>query len=268
MASFSRQYSTASPVLAIAPRPSHQPPLSAARLAHQHTPPAAFGAVPLPSATNISVGRKRSRDEASINFEPDPQTSVADKSQQGWTYGPGMVLIKPDEGYVADASSQSGTWLEEKKASDEQASRRQQVDGQLDLRSHKSQRMDPSIDQAPSPNEPNSDIPGVPAPHCASLGGAGDVVIDDFTLHLGIGWRRIRDDEDMQAAARGWGRFIENHSALTNVRMYLKSKGLQLYLVEASEGYFLLCREPAPWPTGQPDCRGRAPQLAALAADL
>ncbi|KND94598.1 hypothetical protein TOPH_01361 [Tolypocladium ophioglossoides CBS 100239] len=243
MASFSRQYSTASPVLAILPHPPHQPPLSTASLAHQHAPATTFGAGAVgapPSAPCLAAGRKRSRDEASINLEPDVHIPMADESHEGWTYGEGMVPIKPEAGYVADASSQSGTWLEEKSASDEQARRRQQVEQQLDLRSHKTQRIDHSIDQTSPPSAPIGDAAGVSGTNVAAVDSAREqLVIDDFTLHLGIGWRRISDDEDIQAAARGWARFVENHFPLTTVRMCLESKGLQAYLVEASEGYFL-----------------------------
>lgn len=244
MASLGRQYSTASPVLAIQPQAPHQPPLSTASFSHQHAPPASFGAGAVgapPSAPCLAAGRKRSRDEASINLEPDVNIPMAEESHQGWTYGEGMVLIKPETGYIADASSQSGTWLEEKSASDERARRRQQAEQQLDPRSHKTQRIDHSIDQTSPPSALTSgDAAGVSGTNGATVDSAREqLVIDDFTLHLGIGWRRISDDEDIQAAARGWARFIENHFALTNVRMCLESKGLQSYLVETCEGYFL-----------------------------
>lgn len=76
-----------------------------------------------------------------------------------------------------------------------------------------------------------------------SAGSAGQLIIDNCTVHLGIGWRRISDDEHIQAAARGWARFIENHFALCNVRMCLESRGLQSYLVEAAEGFFLFTED-------------------------
>jgi len=144
-----------------------------------------------------------------------------------------MVLIKSNKGYVADASSQSGTWLEEKKAADEEKRRKQERD-MIIPRSHKSQRRGaglataPLAAHAPSSSPVNKASPADNAP-----------VIDDFTLHLGIGWRKIRDDEHIQAAARGWARYIENHYPITNVHIRLESNGLQSYLVEASEGFFL-----------------------------
>ena len=97
------------------------------------------------------------------------------------------------------------------------------------LRSHKSQRLDQAA---------------IAQSYLAKTGGIADgvpdiPVVDDFTLHLGIGWRRISQDVDIQAAARGWARYIENHYPLSAVTIRLESKGLQSYLVEAAEGYFL-----------------------------
>ncbi|KAL5612021.1 hypothetical protein BROUX41_000416 [Berkeleyomyces rouxiae] len=63
--------------------------------------------------------------------------------------------------------------------------------------------------------------------------------IDELTLHLGIGWRRLSSDEHLRAAARGWTRYIELHYPLTNVNITLESKSLQSYLVESNEGFFL-----------------------------
>jgi hypothetical protein len=63
--------------------------------------------------------------------------------------------------------------------------------------------------------------------------------VDDFTRHLGIGWSSISPDEDIQAAARGWTRYINNHFPVTDAKIRLQSKGLASYLIEANEGYFL-----------------------------
>lgn len=65
-------------------------------------------------------------------------------------------------------------------------------------------------------------------------------IIDNFTLHLGIGWSSLSiTDPDTQAATRGWVKFIETHFPLSNVRIRLQSKGLASYLIESNEGYFL-----------------------------
>jgi hypothetical protein len=69
--------------------------------------------------------------------------------------------------------------------------------------------------------------------------GMEEPTIDAFTIYLGIGWSRISDGEDIQAAARGWTKFIENHYPVSDVHIRLQSKGLASYLVEAREGWFL-----------------------------
>ncbi|KFH44333.1 hypothetical protein ACRE_048690 [Hapsidospora chrysogenum ATCC 11550] len=225
----------------MSPQPAHQAPFGAAGFAPQHFPPqSAFRPPTAPSPSTAAFfraptisGRKRSRDEAASNLEPDLPAPQPKESEEEWVYGPGMVLIKPNKGYVADASSQSGTWLEEKKAADEENRRRQERDMVIP-RSHKSQRRGVSLVGAPlAANAPSS-------PPVSKTSPADNApVIDDFTLHLGIGWRKIGDDEHIQAAARGWARYIENHYPITNVHIRLESNGLQSYLVEASEGFFL-----------------------------
>ena len=63
--------------------------------------------------------------------------------------------------------------------------------------------------------------------------------VDQFTHLLGVGWARISEDKDVQAAARGWSRYIENHYPLSGVRIVLRSKGLEANLAETEHGYFL-----------------------------
>lgn len=245
MASFGRQFGAASPVLTMPPQPSHQAAFNMAGLSHQPAlPQKAFGSanfgVPVSSA-NLSAApstsRKRSRDEAAENLEADvPPPAPVQEPEEEWVYGPGMTLIKNTKGYVADASNQSGTWLEEKAAAEEE-SRRVYNSEKAMLRSSKSQRLDRCLDlssvQSTAPN-----VESV-SPTNTSFSRAGGPIIDDFTLHLGIGWRKISDDVHIQAAARGWARYIENHYPVTNAQIRLESKGLQSYLVEASEGFFL-----------------------------
>ena len=241
MPHFDRQYSSASPVLTIQPQSYFQTQLSAGTFGRQNMAHMSFNTSPaptVPAKPARSAGRKRSRDEASINLEPDSQPPVPVESKEDWIYGEGMVLIKPNKGYVADASSQSGTWLEEK-MEEEQKAKLQAQASQLETRNCKAQRLDYSssqtsfcntVDYSPSNHSDNSS---------SGPFRQGTLVIDDFTIHLGIGWRKISEEEHIQAAARGWARFIENNFSLSNARICLESKGLQSYLVEASEGYFL-----------------------------
>lgn len=69
--------------------------------------------------------------------------------------------------------------------------------------------------------------------------GLSEPTVDQFTHLLGVGWARISEDKDVQAAARGWSRYIENHYPLSGVRIVLRSKGLEANLAETEHGYFL-----------------------------
>lgn len=186
------------------------------------------------------TARKRSRDEAGANLEPDLPPPPPVESKEDWVYGPGMVLIKPDTGYVPDASTQSGTWIEESATTEAETLRQQQEDLQATIRSHKLQRFDFGPNGTPPPTEYlTRPLPGMPVVSPKSSGPA----IDDYTFHLGIGWRKLSDEEHIQAAARGWAKYIENHYPLTGVQIRLESKGLQSYLVECLQGYFLFSED-------------------------
>jgi hypothetical protein len=239
MASFGRSYS--GPVLTMSPQPFPQATHSVGGFSNQHASLNPFNFAPTQTTaapTRPAAGRKRSRDEAAPNLESDAPPPKPAQLERGWTYGPGMVLIKPDSGYSADAGSQSGTWLEDK-AAVAKATQRQQEASYVEPRNVKSQRVhrdgEPSPTTLTSPANPLSQGQSTLSQTNSDAG----PIIDDFTLHLGIGWRRISADEHIQAAARGWARYIENHYPLSNVNICLESKGLASYLVESTQGYFL-----------------------------
>jgi hypothetical protein len=239
MASFGRAYS--GPVLTMSPQPFPQTTHSIGGFSNQQASPNPFGYAPNQTPappTRPAAGRKRSRDEAAPNLESDTPPPKPAVLERGWTYGPGMTLIKPDSGYSTDAGSQSGTWLEDKAAVAD-ATRRQQEAAYIEPRSVKSQRVhrdeEPSPTSVTSPANPLSQTQSTLSQTNSEAG----PIIDDFTLHLGIGWRRISADEHIQAAARGWARYIENHYPLTNVNICLESQGLASYLVESTQGFFL-----------------------------
>jgi hypothetical protein len=200
----------------------------------------------------MAAGRKRSRDEAAVNLDPPEklvEPPVVKEAEDEWVYGPGMTLIKRSTSYVADASSQSGTWVEEKATKEEARkteaallAQEQLSQYRPSLRSHKSQRLELTPSLSPvdgSQNNGSSPTRDLINPMASASDSLAQPVIDDFTLHLGIGWSRISDDEHIQAAARGWARYIENHYPVTNAKIRLESRGLQSYLVEADEGFFL-----------------------------
>lgn len=250
MPSFDRIYAS-SPVLAMPPQVAHQVPLGKSFLHRQALSLGQPVSWPAQLVRGSSVaGRKRSRDEASVNLDPPEkvvETPVIKESEDEWIYGPGMTLIKKNASYVADAASQSGTWVEERAAKEEARkaeaallAQQQLAQSRPSLRSHKSQRLDIT-----TPTNADDQFPGrrpsptrqAVNPMTASSDSLAQPIVDDFTLHLGIGWSRI--SEHIEAAARGWARYIENHYPVTNVKILLESRGLQSYLVEANEGYFL-----------------------------
>ncbi|KAK4173600.1 hypothetical protein QBC36DRAFT_54693 [Triangularia setosa] len=245
MPSFDRVYGS-SPVLAMPPQAVHQGSLGKSLL-QQHQAMSLNNAYFARCPSSVA-GRKRSRDEAAVNLDPPEkvvEAPVIKTPEEEYVYGPGMMLIKKNATYVADASSQSGTWVEEQAAKEEARkmeaavlAQQQLAQSRPSLRSHKSQRLAVSCDDS-SPTRRSIPNRASSSPLLGSSDSLAQPVVDDFTLHLGIGWSRISDDEHIQAAARGWARFIQNHYPVTNAKILLQSRGLQSYLVEASEGYFL-----------------------------
>ncbi|TVY47734.1 hypothetical protein LOCC1_G002385 [Lachnellula occidentalis] len=190
------------------------------------------------SAPPSAAGRKRSRDEAAPNLgdddllDPAPQ-SKPQENEAEWEYGEGMVLIKPNVGYVMEADSQTGTWAEEKL---EEKPKPALSPERPILRASKSQRLNSTVPSFAEEVLQNGELVASSPERCKGL---TEPTIDDFTRHLGIGWSLISANEHIQAAARGWTKYIENHYPVTNAKIRLQSKGLASYLVEANEGYFL-----------------------------
>ena len=209
------------------------------RLDRELTDPSAFKLPTTQPLTPTGAGRKRSRDEAAPNLESDayfPTIPLAiPESEEGWEYGEGMTLIRPN-GFAIGASSQSGTWVDEKIVSQIAVTSPVLPEKPI-IRSYKSQRLD--LSATPAITEEVSLPNGSVVAHSPPKAEATEPTVDDFTLHLGIGWSRISNDEDIQAAARGWAKHIENHFPITEPEIRLQSKGLASYLVQAREGWFL-----------------------------
>ncbi|CAN8103422.1 unnamed protein product [Discula destructiva] len=246
---YSDRYSTASPVLGLQPQAAHQLPFDKPFFSRQSQSfgfPNSCSHRPILTSNATFAGRKRSRDEAAANLD-DPDKIVpppkVEEPEDEWEYGPGMVLIKKTTGYVTPAASQSGTWVEEKAAQDharklEEAATEQEKLSQArpSLRSNKSQRLNLINDALSSTqvvqSKGSTDRDGSPEAPSAP-------VVDEFTVHLGIGWAQLSADGHIQAAARGWQKYIENHYPVTDAKIRLQSRGLNAYLVEAREGFFL-----------------------------
>jgi hypothetical protein len=196
------------------------------------------------SAPPSAAGRKRSRDEAAINLEDEyfpvqQPTAVQPENEDEWEYGEGMTLIKPrGSGYIISAGSQTGTWAEEKAEEEKAKIVAALIPERPIIRSAKSQRLDFASTQVIAEEVMSNGALVTPA-SASPTNGLVEPTIDDFTRHLGIGWSLISASEDIQAAARGWTRYINNHFPVTDAKIRLQSKGLTSYLVEANEGYFL-----------------------------
>lgn len=148
-----------------------------------------------------------------------------------------MTLIKPskDGAYTIEASSQTGTRAEETAEAAKAKAMAPIIVERPILRANKSQRLDLSATPIIAEESTADTYPSPGSPEWSK-----EPTVDDFTRHLGIGWSSVNSmDQDIQAAARGWEKFIENHYPVTNARIRLQSKGLASYLVEASQGYFL-----------------------------
>ena len=68
---------------------------------------------------------------------------------------------------------------------------------------------------------------------------SSDKEIDFYTQKLGKSWTSVGDDEDTQAAVRGYCRFIEHHYPLTGVDFYARSTSLASFLVITHAGFYL-----------------------------
>lgn len=152
------------------------------------------------------------------------------------------IIKKGGKEYVADSTSQTQDWAEERAAEEKAKAAAAAMAARPVIRAAKSQRLNlsatPAILEEPSLTDDGlTASPGSPERHSTPA-------VDDFTRHLGIGWSAVHNSgPDVLAAARGWAKFIENHFPVTNAKIQLTSKGLASYLVEATEGYFLFAED-------------------------
>jgi hypothetical protein len=204
---------------------------------------------PADSMTPISTNpsRKRSRDETDFtanhdgSYFPSQQVNTPAPIPEEPIYGEGMVLLNPSTGISISAESQTGTWYEEKVETESKPP------SSLENRppmpsSRKSVRLDLA---APAPPRLD-DIAAAVAPESPPKSSTSHPTIDDFTYALGIGWTRITsEDPDIQAAARGWARYLDNHYSrhIHGAEILLKSKGLNAYLVGCRQGFYLFSED-------------------------
>jgi hypothetical protein len=191
-----------------------------------------------PISTNPS--RKRSRDESAFQADADgsyftaQQVVPPEAIPEEPIYGEGMTLLNPRTGLWISAESQTGTWYEEKEA--EEAKNQPEPTTEFRPTMPSSRK---SIRLSPGSVRPLLD-PTISAP--ASPPKMVNPEVDEATIALGIGWTKIAsEDVDIQAAARGWARYIEIHYTrhIRVAEILLKSNGLNAYLVGCQEGFYL-----------------------------
>lgn len=199
---------------------------------------------PVDSTTPITTNpsRKRSRDDTGFDHEADGSyfasvDTPATIPEEEPIYGEGMVLINPKSGLSVSAESQTGTWYEEKvdKKALEDEVNAAQFRPKMPT-SRKSVRMSQNSIRLPI------DFAALSAPASPPKTAVDRPEFDEATVALGIGWTKMEsEDEAMQAAARGWARYLDNHYPrhIHGAQILLKSSGLNAYLVGCQEGFFL-----------------------------
>lgn len=212
---------------------------------------------PVDSMTPITTNpsRKRSRDETAFTGEGENSyfsfPSAADVTTpapipEEPIYGEGMVLISPTTGRPMTAESQTGTWYEEQEARKKLEAEVAAIEQEAQFRpkmptSRKSIRLSQSSIRANlDPTILANGISNAPASPPKSSS-SDRTEVDEATLALGIGWTKLSsEDPDLQAAARGWSKYIENHyRQIHNAEILLKSRSLNAYLIGSQEGFYL-----------------------------
>lgn len=206
---------------------------------------------PLDGITPISTNpsRKRSRDETAFEAAeaensyfplPSAQADVPPPIPEEPIYGEGMVLLNPSTGRALSAESQTGTWYEDKveeevKAKEVAAEQRPKLSmGRKSVRLSQSS-IRAALDLPNLRNAPASPPKSTPTAE-----------IDDATMALGIAWTKIAsEDRDIQAAARGWARYLEVHYSghIHRAEILLKNRSLDAYLVGCDEGFYLFTED-------------------------
>jgi len=195
-----------------------------------------------PVSTNPS--RKRSRDETAFEAaEAENQYTAVNLPEpipEEPIYGEGMVLLDPQTGRALVAESQTGTWYEDKV--EEEALAKQEAAARPKMPvSRKSVRLSQSSIRAaldmpnPSMHAPASPPKSTPTAE-----------VDEATIALGIGWSKMSsEDPDLQAAARGWARYLEVHYPryIHSAEILLKNRTMDAYLVGCQEGFFLFAED-------------------------
>lgn len=226
----------------------------------------------LTPALTTNPSRKRSRDESAFEAagessyfsHPTSQTistpaPIPEEGESEPVYGEGMVLLSPETGRALSAESQTGTWYEERAAKEAEDAAQQKLAAEIAAEeaakqfrptmpvSRKSIRLSQSSIRAEiAPIISNgAPSPGSNAPSSPSRSPSDRPEVDEATIALGIGWTKMAsEDPDLQAGARGWAKYIENHyRGIHGAEFLLKSRSLNAYLVGSQAGFYLFSED-------------------------
>ncbi|MCJ1335091.1 hypothetical protein MMC09_000357 [Bachmanniomyces sp. S44760] len=189
---------------------------------------------------NIAPSRKRCRDEESANqMKVVPESNIDATLAAEPIYGEGMTLIDRSSGRAISAETQTGTWYEEQ----EEIKRQEAADEIVSVAWANSQ-LSPSdaLDTRKkfrrhdhTPSDEN-----IPSMHDFST-----VCSPCFSSDaLGAGWQHLGQEPHVQAAARGWNRYIENrYPDLDSPQVILRNEGKDACLVSTEFGFYLFSED-------------------------
>lgn len=197
---------------------------------------------------STAPSRKRSRDETAFeaaeaegsyfSFPSAQDVNPPDPIPEEPIYGEGMVLLNPSTGRALSAETQTGTWYEDK-VDEEALAKKEAAERPKMPIGRKSARLSQSSIRA-TLDQPNGSAPASPPKSTPTA------EIDEATIALGIGWTKMTsEDPDLQAAARGWARYLEVHYSghIRGAEILLKNRSLDAYLVGCQEGFFLFTED-------------------------
>ena len=172
--------------------------------------------------------------------------------------GPSMTYNFPSQPGPSNGSANTQTnsfWAQQQQQQQQQQALQESssFSGQPRVASRKSQRMSRASNQLDQPslgncNNDNNIVDGVNHSRNSSINSIdnGNLPTIDAASHaIGISWTQLTGDPALEAAARGWARYIANNFTLADVQILLHSKSDRNggYLVRAlMDGELRYCR--------------------------
>lgn len=186
------------------------------------------GLVPRHTSLVSAAGRKRGR-------EDEPENQGHDEGLSNTNLSESLLVqnIAGSHGLIASSTQSTNTSSTEVKLDQTRPSETEKP-ARPDFVSRKSQRLFATADPVDvvARHDPSITI----APNVSSAAHVQDAPIDEASLVLGIGWTKISGDASLEAAARGWARYIQNNFALDAAEILLHNKGNGSYVVKAFVG--------------------------------